>query len=410
MVKKIYILLFISFVYNFSYSQEETNKYMLAISKIHYEKYDEAERLLTKLISENSRDNKLYLALGNLYFKEEKYEDASKQFLLAMKNKNAKAIYNIAECYSKMDDTIRAIEYLKLYLKTNNKLLQSEIKLNPNFKNIESSKDWVSLWKTEYYNKYEKKLDEAKFLISKDDYTNAFDILDKLIIQNSRHHRAYEMRGDLLMQKGEYKNASKSFEKASKIKVHNTVYKEKNAEAYFNDKNYKKSLKFCNEVLKENTNNIQTYLLKAKNLLELEKFNKAKNTIDVVLKFYPDNDEALNIAGLCLYNKKQYIKALEKYNQLLSDNGDMKALKTKSPKPDYFINRADAYMAVSMYENVIKDLSMALDLNPKLQEVYYKRGIAKVKANKKVEACYDFKFAYSLGYYKASDMLMKYCR
>lgn len=406
MRRKIYILLFFLFVYNFSFSQEEINEYLLASSKIHYKKYDDAEKILKNLISKNNRNAKQFMALGNLYFIEEKYEDAIKQYSVAMKNKNEFALYKIAECYSKLNDAAKTVEYLKLYLKTNNKLLQSEIKLNPNFSNIEETKEWINLWKKEYYNNYEKKLDEAKYLISKGDETNAFDVLDKLIVQSDRRHKAYEMRGDLLMQKGEYKNAAKSYEKASEIKNHNEIYKSKVAKAYFNDKNYKKSLKFCKSVISEDEDNINIVLLKAQNEFELKKYNKANTTIQKFLKYYPDNAEALNLYGKTFYYKKQYLKALEKYNVLLSDKTtDKQTLKAK-----YFENRADAYMAVSMYENVIKDLSMALDLNPNLPEVYYKRGIAKIRAKKTVEACYDFKFAYSKGYYKASDMLMKYCR
>lgn len=410
MVRKLNILIIFLFSFSFAYSQDDFNEYMTAISDIHYKRYEKVEKELLNLILNDNSNANYYMTLGECFFIQGKYEQAAKLYKSAMNNKKKKAIYKIAECYSKIDSTDKAIEYLKIYLKTKDKLLQSEIKLNPNFKNIENSKAWHSLWKTEFYNKTEKKLSEAKYLISKEDYVNAFDILDKLIIQNNRRHRAYEMRGDLLMIKGEFKNATNSYIKASEIKVRNSFYKEKIAKAYFKDKNYKKSLKFCNEAIKENPYNETTYLLKAQNLLFLKKYNRSKDITDLILKYYPDNDEALNIAGLCLYNKKDYIKALEKYNVLLSDNEHVKTLQAKSPKPDYYINRADAYMAVSMYENVIKDLSMALDLNPKLPEVYYKRGIAKVKANKKVEACYDFKFAYSKGYYKASDMLLKYCR
>lgn len=402
MAKKSYIILLILFVYSFSYSQEEVNKYMLANSKIYYKKYDEAEKILKNLISENNKNADFFISLGNLYFEQSKFEDAIKQYVFAMKNKNNFALYKIAESYSKLNNAPKATEYLKLYLKTNNKLLQSEIKLNPNFKNIENSKEWINLWKTEHYNNYEKKLDEAKFLISKEDETNAFDVLDKLIIQSNRRHKAYEMRGNLLMQKGEFKNAAKSYLKASEIKKHNFNYKQKLVIAFFKDENYKKSLKYCNQAISENKNIPDIYLLKAKNEFKLKKINKSLATVNNFLKYYPNNVEALNLAGEILYNKKQYLKSLERYNVLLSDK---KTLKAK-----YFENRADAYMAVSMYDNVIKDLSMALDLNPNLPEVYYKRGIAKVKANKKVEACYDFKFAYSKGYYKASDLILKYCR
>lgn len=405
MTKRIIILLFISVIFNVSYSQEDViDNYMLVISKIHYKEYEEAEILLTKLISENNRNDKLYMTLGKCYYEQEKYEQAVKEYVLAMKNKNKIASYKIAECYSKMNDENEAIEYLKIYLKTNNKLLQSQIKLNPAFSNIETSKAWINLWKEEHYNNYEKKLDEAKFLSSKGDFANAFDIIDKLIIQNPMRHKAHEIRGDMLVLKNEYVNAAKSYIKALSIKKHNKVYREKAMKSYFKSNNYKSSLKICKEAIKENPEDASLYLWKAKNEFSLKKYNKVETSIEEFLKYYPINDEALNLVGKVYYNKKKYLKALEKYNVLLSDESKI------VPKAEYFINRADAYMAVSMFNNAEKDLSMALDLNPKLPEVYYKRGLARLKANNKFDACSDFKKAYNLGYYDAINYTMKYCR
>jgi len=405
MTKKIIILITISFIFNFAYSQEEVvDNYMLAISKIHYKKYEDAEILLIKLISENNRDDKLYMILGKCYYEQKRYKEASEQFIIATKNKNKMASYNVAECYSKLNDESKAIEYLKIYLKTTDKLLQSQIKLNPEFANIETSKAWVNLWKEEHYNNYEKKLDDAKFLSIKGDFTNAFDIIDKLIIQNGMRHRAYEIRGDMLALKNEYVNAAKSYVKASEIKKHNEVYKEKAIKSYLKSNNYKRSLKICKEAIKENPQNSDLYLWKAKNEFLLKKYNKVETSIEQYLKYYPTNDEALNLLGKVYYGKKKYIKALEKYNILLSEESEV------VPKAEYFINRSDAYMAVSMFSNAEKDLSMALDLNPKLPEVYYKRGVARLKSNNKFDACSDFKKAYNLGFYEAINYTMKYCR
>jgi len=405
MIRKIIVLSIFSFIFNFTFSQEDKDDiFMKAVSEIHYKKYDSAENLLNQLILKNSRDNKLYMTLGKCFYKQKKYNKAKEQYLLAIKHKNKKAFYNIAECYSQLNNELKAIEYLKLYLKNTNKLLQSQIKLNPEFANISNSKAWVNLWKTKHYNNYELKLDEAKFSISKGDYANAYDILDKLIIQNKQRHKAHEMRADLLILDNDFYAASKSYAIASEIKKNNIIYLEKTATALFKAKKNKKSLKYCNKAISKKPYNTKLYLLKAKNKKALKEYNNAETSINKFLKYYPDNNEALNLAGTIYYAKKEYLEALKKYNILLSEEANYKK------KAEYFINRADAYMAVSMYENTVKDLSMALDLSPKLKEVYYKRGMAKLKSKDQNGACSDFKKAYSLGYYKASDVLMKYCK
>lgn len=404
MKEKIIILVLFSFIFNFSFSQDtERDLLMKAISEINYKKYDNAKKIITNLILENSLNKDYYLTLGECYFKQKKYEKANSQFKLAIKNKSKKAYYKVAECYSLLNNELKAIEYLKLYLKTSNKLLQSQIKTNPNFANINNSKTWTNVWKTKYYTNYELKLDDALYLTSKGDFTNAYDILDKLIIQNKQRHKAHEMRGDLLFLDNDYTNAAKEYKKASDIKKHNINYIEKTANAYFKARSYKKSLKYCNKAILEKRHSANIYLLKAKNKKALKKYNSAENLINKFLTFYPNNSEALNLAGTILYSKKEYLEALKKYNLLLADKNNAKV------KAKYYINRADAYMAVSMYENTTKDLSMALDLNPKQKETYYKRGFAKLKSKDQNGACKDFKRAYNLGYYKASDMLMKYC-
>lgn len=402
MHKKTIILILGLLVFNITFSQnDDKNEYMQALADIHYKKYENAEKLLVKLISENNRNNKLYNTLGNCYFKQQKYSDALIQYKKAYKQKNKIATYRIAECYSMLNNPVKAVEYLKIYLKTKDKFLQSEIKLNSNFSNIENSKLWVNLWKTKNYNSYEEKLSEAKFSISKQDFAEAFDILDLLIIKNNKRHKAHELRGDLLMLTKEFKNAGESFAKASEIKKHNYIYKKKTANAFLLAGKFKKAYKFCNNAISENPFDAEMYLLKAKIENKQKKYDNADISINYFLKYYPDNSEALNLAGKVLYNKEDYIDALEKYTF---------SLKNDTSKPEYFINRADAYLAVSMFDNAEKDLSMALDLNPKQPEVYFKRAIAKLKAHKTQEACSDFEKAYNKGYYDASFYMMKYCK
>ena len=402
MRKQLIILLLISLIYSISYSQEnKIDLYRKAKSEIYYKRYENAEKLLKTIISENNREETAYLLLGELNYKQRKYSEAVKHYKEAMKQKSKIASYHIAECYALLNDEISAVEYLKIYLNTTDKTFQSEIKLNSSFNEIKTSKAWINLWKEEHYNNYEKKLGEAQYLIQKGDYNEAFTIIDHLLHKNKRRHKALGMRADILMLTGEYKSAAKSYTLASEIKNKNYIYNSKAALAYFKEEKYNKAYDQCNLAIHNNPYKSDIILLKTKTEIKLKEYNEASETINQFLKYYPDNSEALNLSGTILYNKREYINALEQYNLCLEQTPE---------KAEYFINRADTYMAVSMYKNAAKDFSMALDLNPKLAEVYYKKGIANIKAFNKEEACSDFKKAQDLGYYKASDYIIKYCK
>ncbi|MCF6365101.1 MAG: tetratricopeptide repeat protein [Bacteroidales bacterium] len=402
MKKQLIISILLLLLFSVSYSQESNiDLYKEVKSDIYYKRFEDAKTKLNNLIKENNRDQTAYMLLGETFFKQNKYTEAANQYKKAMKLNNKIASYKIAECYALLNSEVSAVEYLKLYLKTNSKILQSEIKLNPAFSNIENSKSWINLWKGEHYTNYEKRLDEAKYLISKEKYTEAFDITDYLLHKNKRRHKALAMRGDIFIHKGEYKNAAKEYSLASEIKKKSYQYNKKAALAYFTIKKYNKAINYCNLAIKNNPLETDILLLKTKIEINTKKYDEAQNTINQFLKYYPDNAEALNLAGAILYNKRKYIEALEKFNLCLKNN---------TPKAEYFIGRADTYMAVSMYENAVSDYSMALDLNPKLPEVYYKKGIANLKAFNNEDACADFHKATELGYYKASDYIVKYCK
>ena len=57
----------------------------------------------------------------------------------------------------------------------------------------------------------------------------------------------------------------------------------------------------------------------------------------------------------------------------------------------------------------IDDYSMALDLNPNNPDIYFNRGIARLKLNDASNACYDFKKAFNMGKKEALEYLQRHC-
>ena len=101
------------------------------------------------------------------------------------------------------------------------------------------------------------------------------------------------------------------------------------------------------------------------------------------------------------FNPERYIKALEYFNKNLEIN---------TSKPEYFIARANTYLRTSTYKYAANDYSMALDLDPTNEQVYFNRGIARLKMGKIKDACYDWKQALKYGHPEAQEYLSKYCQ
>jgi len=402
MIRQIIISIIIVFSGFIAGSQTiENNLYQKAFSNYSQKQYDKVLSLLNQTNLQLLNDAEFYLFAGDSYFKLNQYEDALKNYNTAFKLKNKPAALKIAECYSYLNKPYKAVEYLKIYLKSPNKLLQSEIKLMPAFTQIESSNAWINLWKENYYNSYEKKLDEAKYQISKGDYATAFDIIDKLIIKNKKRHKAYEMRGDLLLLTKDYKNAATAYLKASEIKKHNLTYKTKAADAFYFLKKYKRAENIYNEIITDKYYNPEILLNKTKNEIEIKKTAEAKQSINLFLSFFPDNAEAYYFSGKIHSSDNENIAALEDFNR---------SIEKDDSKPEYFISCGDSYLKTKTYKSAVNSYSMALDLNPKLAEVWYKKGVAEIKLYKYAEACEDLKKAKSMNYNKADDLIFKYCK
>ncbi len=402
MLKKLYIIILL-FSYAF-FLKSQTNiddQVRKAKAEIYYNNLSNAENILQHIIVEENSNVDVFMTLGDVYFNQKKYEIAAEQYKHSFKLNNNYALLRIAECYAIMNNTVKSVEYLSAYLKTKDKLLQSEIKLNPNFQAISNSKEWINLWKQEHYNAYELKLDEGKFLISKQDYTQAFEILDQLLYKNPERHKALELRGDIFMLKNEYSQAAKTYMKASEIKKQQVSYKIKASEAYFKLEKYNKAYKISEEAVNLDSYNTDLPILQAEILFNMQNFSKAEESLNRMITYYPDHVEANILSGKIAYENSNFIKALEYFNTALKQTGN---------NSDYFILRADTYVKINMLNEAINDYSMSLDLNPKLSEVYYKRGIAETLNHDLNSACKDFKTAFNLGFYKASDYIVKYCK
>jgi len=94
-------------------------------------------------------------------------------------------------------------------------------------------------------------------------------------------------------------------------------------------------------------------------------------------------------------------------SSLLSFN---RAISLEKGNQDYFVERGKLFKEMKNYESAFRDFSMAIDLNPRIAEIWEMRGETNVALEKFDAACFDFKFAKQLGSTKGITNFKMYCK
>lgn len=104
-------------------------------------------------------------------------------------------------------------------------------------------------------------------------------------------------------------------------------------------------------------------------------------TTTATLQANPKDVAALQQRGLAYLRLKEYVKALEDYNKLVS---------LKAATPDDYINRAEVQLNLSEHSAAISDLNVALRLRPGDPRATLARGISRLYNNDLRNAITDF--------------------
>ncbi len=146
------------------------------------------------------------------------------------------------------------------------------------------------------------------------------------------------------------------------------------------------------------------------------KLYDSKNYIEAILKF----DEAINIIPKlrepydkkallkdAYYNRgcakdelKDYIGAINDYN---------KSIELGSNNASEYLNRALANYELKNFSEAIIDYNTSIELDPNKDTAYLGRAMAKFNIGDKQGACLDWNKASELGNEHSNDMIRKYC-
>jgi len=376
------------------------NSYLFAQACFKKNEYKLAVEYLDKQLAEypNHQESKILRAKANLSLYE--YSKALKDLEGLKSSKNNDILLLESRAYAGLGNESQSIEKLKQYKNTGNKSDLETIKGYPEFSKYNTLAEWADFWKTWTYTDKEKALINIDYAIKSERYAEAADRLDEFLLKYKTNGRAYYLRGTLNVQNKQYKDAVENFGHALEIEKDNLDYKTAFATAQYYAGQNKKALENFNSILEKDSLMIDAYKGRAEANLGAGNSDKALDDMAIYRKYYPEDKSAQFLEARILTKSGNYLEAISSLGKLIkSDPGS----------PEYFVGRADAYVATKTYAYAIKDYSMALDLDPKNIETFKKRARANELKGDFGNACIDWGHAARLGDIESLNNSKKYC-
>ncbi len=381
-------------------SQDTREAYFSALAKMQENRYPEAIALFSRAM-ESDPDNSLYvLKRAECHYELKQYREALDNLRILQELGSGEADFLAARCYAGLNDLENCITAMRAHLSSDNRLPESTILLDEAFTGFEDDRQWIGLWKEEWYREEDYLIAEINYLISSGDHLDAIESLNGIINSGQADHRYYALRARAFEGLGNLNNAQSDFTRAIEGNSSIVGYYLERADLYVRLGKPDRALPDFSKAIRIQPDRFETYYSRAQAYLAVSDYEAASSDMEFLLRFFPDNTAYLYETGMIQYSAKKYIKALEQFNKLLRISADSSL---------YFMARGNTYLKTGYYKYALQDYSMALDLDPYNAECYLNKGLSRFHLGDKKGACIDWEKAEKNGSSEAGDLLSKHC-
>jgi len=372
--------------------------YLLGIARLQEGSYEQARNHFEQVLARDTDDPDGLLKMAETYYLSADYRNAIAFLEKLELLREGMGSYLLARAHARLGDAGMAAMYLENHLRSEYKLPSSNILLDEAFFAIETSNDWKSLWKNDWYSEDELLFQEIAYLTASEEYVDALDLIEQSLGGTADQALLLNARGDAFQHMGHYQDARQAYSKAIEHTRMNAESFYGRAVSYMALDKFKDAIPDLKRVVQLQPENLEILIELSEANRSAGDFNQAAEVMQEYMVYYPGQAEAFYMHGIILFESGKYLKALSSFNHCLE-------LETNDPR--FYAARGKTYLATSTYPYALNDFGMALDLDPKNHEVWFQRGMAKWHSNDREGSIADWERATRYGSEKAAKKLME---
>lgn len=354
---------------------------------------------LSEAINSTS-DYRLYLERAEAYSLKGDYSAAISDYNEANRLNQGSGDFGLAKVYALRGDAQTALYHLGMNLESDWKKSEKEIMLDPSFNAIGNRPEWRNFWKKEHYTGLERNVSEIEYYTSSGMTDDARQLLSEMKINYPGSDEVSYSEALVSLVTGKPADAVRITSGLTVESPVNEKYYRLHARAQEASSNAAGASETYTRLLQSGVADAKLLLSRAECYRKTGEHDRALADVEKYLSFYPENKEALRLAGRSQAVTGDNLKALELFS---------KNLQLHPNDPELYVDRGNSYLAARSWDRAIKDYSMSLDLKPGNPDVWLNKGVALLNSGKKQEACHDFRKALSLGSKRASEFITRNC-
>ena len=277
---------------------------------------------------------------------------------------------------------------------------EKEIMLEPAFAPVENRPEWRQFWQKSWYSHRETGVSEIEYFISTNNLADAQEALAGLRAGYPGSEEARYAEVLVNIASGRFDDAVRGAQSLVLSGNDREKYLRVLAKAQTGQSNFAGASSTYTRLIDMGVTDAQLLIERAETFRRTGDRNRAIRDVERFMALYPENKEAIRLAGRLEVELGNNIKALEYFSR---------NIELYPSDAECYIDRANSYFSSRSWQWAINDYSMSLDLNPENSEAWLNKGIANLNSGKTDAACYDFKKAFSLGNQRAVSYISSNC-